>query len=812
MANERGSAPPPESLQGLIVESRPQATGGSLIDSDSDRGLRDRPNRFQRQREHHSPPEVHSSGGSFKRRYSPDPEDYGSSEDDAEREALSKLRESLPVTERDFYSYAAIQPLEIRLILLCPGQDEDDIHCSVKRVLVEKIKEKRLRYQALSYSWGEDLPADLIFLQDISVSQQSAANETAMFMSAEAKPRPFALRPNLFAALRRLRSKTDDVWLWVDAICINQKDNDEKNHQLPKMPDIYRNAWNVTIWIGECEGPNADSDRAMDFLPSILNLKILDRMVEGGGHDKETLKSWVAFAELLKRSWFSRRWVIQEIAFAKRASIRCGSRVISWLDFSDAVELFTRKLPRIRVLYDASKLSRSDPDALNNVESVGAHTMVTTTNSMLRKTEDGGVLEYSWNLESLVMRLTSFAATDPRDAIYAFCALAKDGNDNVKRPGAIKNGNEDSEPFTPQYSKSVRHVYMEFVEYCVKNTGSLDIICRHWALPPFRPLQRSKARSCHLRNFEMEKTVPEEFLVPSWVGLIADSAFGLPPFLTGRINGDSLVGQPGAKMYNASLSIASVVCFPVDAALTDMDRPTTDQHQSSPVRSLISKPLNGELHAQGIILHRIDRVSSRVVDGTIADDCLQILGWDRDNKSFEAIPDQIWRTLVADRGPEGKFAPKWYKRACAYALRKTSAEGDLNTSKLISNTSLPESVLEYLKRVQNVVWSKKSFSCGSSLNQRGRMIEKRLHDEVVCRKDTLFGIGSRNIKKGHLVCILFGCSVPVVLKRSSRSEDGKTYHVTFICETYLHGKMGGEVLIGMDAATITAKTVNFVIS
>jgi hypothetical protein len=278
-----------------------------------------------------SPPGLHSSGSesSFERRHSPPPMDYDFKQEEQERKAIRKIKRKLPKTERDFYTYIPIKPFEIRLVLLCPGKDDDPIHCSSKTLPLEKIKNIKLRYQALSYSWGEDHPTDVIYVRDISVPLQDDADATMIPMSTQVKPRPFAVRPNLLAALKRLRSTKDDVWLWVDAICINQKDDHEKNHQLPKMPDIYRNAWNVAIWIGDYEGSEVDSDCAMDFLPSILNLTHLDRMLKGGSHDEETLKSWVAFAKILKRPWFSRRWVIQEIAFANRASVRCGSRVVN---------------------------------------------------------------------------------------------------------------------------------------------------------------------------------------------------------------------------------------------------------------------------------------------------------------------------------------------------------------------------------------------------------------------------------------------------------------------------------------------------
>jgi hypothetical protein len=297
---------------------------------------------------------------------------------------------------------------------------------------------------------------------------------------------------------------------------------------------------------------------------------------------------------------------------------------------------------------------------------------------------------------------------------------------------------------------------------------------------------------------------------PSWIGLVQDSPFGAPTRLSGRLNGESLVGHPGKKTYNASRRRAPKVHFgtsdstdtsTIIKTLQGLDQPispssqhvpsawdtynarkasakdrfdgesrgdfalsmqegtaspapadhgvfeNTSQRRSSGKEPLIETALfTGTLYAKGVILRRISRVSSRVVDGTISDDCLAMAGW-KAGDDVNNISDCLWRTLVADRAADGTSAPFWYRRACMDCLHKASPDGDLNTSKLLANRSLPETVLEYLKRVQSVVWSRKFFICRESKN----------------RSRWLFGLGSRYIEDRDIVCILFGCSVPVVL-------------------------------------------------
>jgi len=65
------------------------------------------------------------------------------------------------------------------------------------------------------------------------------------------------------AALQHLRRKLGKFTIWIDAICINQKDKIEKEQQIPLMGDVYSRAEKAYMWLGE---GNEKSDRAMAFL------------------------------------------------------------------------------------------------------------------------------------------------------------------------------------------------------------------------------------------------------------------------------------------------------------------------------------------------------------------------------------------------------------------------------------------------------------------------------------------------------------------------------------------------------------------
>jgi hypothetical protein len=167
-------------------------------------------------------------------------------------------------------------------------------------------------------------------------------------------------------------------------------------------------------------------------------------------------------------------------------------------------------------------------------------------------------------------------------------------------------------------------------------------------------------------------------------------------------------------------------------------------------------------------------------------------GWNN-SMDVNQIPDCLWRTLVGDRTHDGRKAPSWWRRACMYCLTKANFNSDLSISKLTTNRSLPDIVIaDYVKRVQSVIWNRKFFVCRESQNE----------------SEWLIGLGSRYIESGDLVCILFGCSVPVILRKVTRLYLGNvSYH--FVGECFVYEKMDGEALAAMDKTSINAATVQF---
>lgn len=123
-------------------------------------------------------------------------------------------------------------PPQFRLMKLDPGPWDQPLRCTLQTLPLNGAP----HYKALSYAWDNGL--------------DSSTSEPAN-LSVECNGISVAVSSNLYAALKRLRDVESPVHVWVDAICINQRDDLERTHQVQLMRDIYRKSHEVAIWLSE---------------------------------------------------------------------------------------------------------------------------------------------------------------------------------------------------------------------------------------------------------------------------------------------------------------------------------------------------------------------------------------------------------------------------------------------------------------------------------------------------------------------------------------------------------------------------------
>lgn len=142
---------------------------------------------------------------------------------------------------------------EIRVLALHPGDWDDPIVCTLRHVSLDDEPE----YNTVSYVWGDPAPIYEIVLDDVS----------------------YPVAANLYQVLHRLRDHnrwhpgdgdgeaSQPLWLWIDALCINQTDKIERATQVQKMTQIYTRSSKVFAWIGEYEPEKEESIEKLFSIP-----------------------------------------------------------------------------------------------------------------------------------------------------------------------------------------------------------------------------------------------------------------------------------------------------------------------------------------------------------------------------------------------------------------------------------------------------------------------------------------------------------------------------------------------------------------
>jgi hypothetical protein len=178
------------------------------------------------------------------------------------------------------YCYQALLPGldKIRLLRLLPHEDEDaPLQCQLIDYTLQDSGRRTHPYDALSYVWG-----DLVNPKSISIDTYN-----------------LAVTVNLHGALLRLRHRSIQRVLWVDAVCINQNNDSEKEQQIQIMAKIYALANRVVVWLGDA---TEDSDYALE------EIRLAGGRTKSSNSSSPEMTQQAVLA-LLQRPWFRRIWV-----------------------------------------------------------------------------------------------------------------------------------------------------------------------------------------------------------------------------------------------------------------------------------------------------------------------------------------------------------------------------------------------------------------------------------------------------------------------------------------------------------------------
>lgn len=314
---------------------------------------------------------------------------------------------------------------EIRLLTVVPGDEDALIVCKIHHASLTT----RPAYNALSYVWGSQPAGD------------DGSHGEALQLEGVGVP----ATKNLIDALRQIRQPTggETVCLWVDALCINQDDVAERSQQVSMMHEIYSSAERVVIWLGEA---GDGSDEAFDSLPAMVGLPEEDGQSVDDDHRVSVMRQCSSFFTSLsgQRSWFSRIWILQELALAsKDPLVLCGTKSAPWLTLMSAWDaIATRYFAEIGLSAPQSiDAPPSDAEASGfsrpGMKMDSLHELRTT----FRK--EGGL-----NLRQLLLMSRTSDSTDPRDRVYGLLGMLRTEDVSSGKPIVIDYRKTASEVYT----------------------------------------------------------------------------------------------------------------------------------------------------------------------------------------------------------------------------------------------------------------------------------------------------------------------------------------------------------------------------
>jgi hypothetical protein len=531
-----------------------------------------------------------------------------------------------------------------------------------------------LKYVAISYAWGDAGDTRKIEIGRFAV--------------------PVAV--SLHGALKALRQKSTPVLLWIDAFCIDQQNQDERTQQVKLMASIYSTAESVAIWLDPEEDDNA---LAIDLLHNVAahadSPDDLRHMMTSQSRQRD-LPAAVA---LFERDYWNRLWIVQEIFNAASITVYCGLNKIPWRVYQLASEVFSeykldveRRFPFVSFNYSeilSQNGLRSLPDLKVYLNS-GSESLLEVLHANRRK-----------------------MASDARDKLYGVLGVL---------PEHIRK------EFRADYTISVKEVYTGIVDYLLKTTERLDVICEAVHFP------------AHSGPYSLPSYVPDWSHLPQTAPMGRQYAFfaGLDTNSECRFLDDRLNKLEISAIYLDTIRKNGVA---VGTLCTLADY------------------LMAFLHWRAMLLKWIDE--DRGLEGHA-----NMKGEDLQQEFCETIsPGQV----PSDYKPSYQWLHICY-RVFASLLRER-----------LPHLPLDQELADYVHS-----------EIGLDPESRRKILQQHLGDRMMGRCFCLtqgdrIGMGSGMMHRGDIIVVPLGCRTPIILRK-----EGNHGEYRFVGDVYVSGYMYGK--------------------
>jgi hypothetical protein len=214
----------------------------------------------------------------------------------------------------------------------------------------------------------------------------------------------------------------NERYLWIDALCINQEDIDERNHQVTRMGEIYNKAARVTVLLGPA---SEDNNIGFEFLMD-ASTKRLDYTywMIGSFQNPNTAKYWRAVYRLADRDYWRRVWIVQEIFFAKPLIVCYGFRCLRWSDYLFLFHAIMEKRQWISEVGNARDSLLENQDINLLIPMVVYKSENIASIAKWKKPTGEAADHRAEPLEKLLMAYRTILSSDLRDKVFGIAGMA----------------------------------------------------------------------------------------------------------------------------------------------------------------------------------------------------------------------------------------------------------------------------------------------------------------------------------------------------------------------------------------------------